>query len=139
MKHRVNKPMALLLAVMIIITMFAGCGEKETGALRICVDLSMFSPVYQPGMGNKIDGSDQQTIMELFEAEFASYLKMNNLEPIELEIEYIPEYVREGNPERDTAIARLRTEIMSGNGPDIFILGDNDRNVEPLFSIPEKI
>ena len=63
---------------------------------------------------------------------------MNSLEPIELEIEFIPEHVEGGNPDRETTISRLRTEIMSGKGPDIFIMGSNDREIEPLFIVPEK-
>ena len=138
MKHRMYRKISLILAVLLLITMFTGCAEKETGPLKICVDLGSFSAVYEPGRGNGMADGNQQHAMQMFEANLKGYLQMNSLDPIELEIEYIPEHTPEGNPERDTMIARLRTEIMSGKGPDIFLLGCNDRDMEPLFKVPEK-
>ncbi len=151
MKHKANKPISLILAVLILIMMFTGCaaGEtststftgaagKEASPLKICVDLGSFREIYDPAWANQKIKGDQHHAMTLFEADFKSYLQMNSLDPIELEIEYIPEHTPEGNPERETTIARLRTEIMSGEGPDIFLMGSNDSEIEPLFIVPEK-
>ncbi len=138
MKDMINKTISILLAVLLFMLVFVGCSEKETGPLRICVDLGSFLEVYDPGIGNGTGDGDQQHAMRKFEADFKAHLQMNSLEPIELEIEYIPQHIDGGNSERDTTIARLRTEIMSGKGPDIFLLGSNRRDIEPLFKVPEK-
>ncbi|MBP3704061.1 MAG: extracellular solute-binding protein, partial [Clostridia bacterium] len=135
MKRKMYKLISLILAILMVMTMFTGCAGEETGALKICVDLSSFLEVYAPGMGNSIEGSSQQYAMKEFEADLTAYLQMNSLDPIELEIEYIPEH---GNSERNTVISRLRTEIMSGKGPDIFLMGSNSGDIEPLFKVPEK-
>ncbi|MBQ1985656.1 MAG: extracellular solute-binding protein [Clostridia bacterium] len=151
MKHKAKKLISLILAILMFIAAFTGCtgGEtgaaaftgtagKEAGPLKICVDLGSFREIYDPAWANQKIKGDQHHAMMLFEADFKAYLQMNGLDPIELEIEYIPEYIEGGNIERETTISRLRTEIMSGKGPDIFLMGSNDREIEPLFIVPEK-
>lgn len=60
--------------------------------------------------------------------------------PENVSFEYLP---REGT-ERETALDRVRTEIMSGGGPDMFIIACNGgidymaADVEALFRVPEK-
>ncbi len=151
MKRNIRKLISHFLAVLMLITMLTGCagGEagqtafagapgKEAEPLKVCVDLGSFREIRDPAWANQKIKGDQHHAMTLFEADFKSYLQMNSLEPIELTIEYIPEHIEGGNPERETTISRLRTEIMSGEGPDIFLLGSNDREIEPLFKVPEK-
>lgn len=49
------------------------------------------------------------------------------------------EWIPTGGAERDTAIDRIRTEIMSGEGPDVFIVqGDYLLYDTALFQMPEK-
>lgn len=52
--------------------------------------------------------------------------------------DYIFEYIPSEGAARETAIDRLRTEIMSGGGPDVFIVQCNVWSQELLFPIPEK-
>lgn len=52
--------------------------------------------------------------------------------------DYIFEYIPSAGAARETAISRLRTEIMSGGGPDVFIAQCNEWSQELLFPIPEK-
>lgn len=58
--------------------------------------------------------------------------------PEDIEIEVLPE----SGVEREAKLTRLRTEIMAGEGPDIFIMacdtGTSSDGVDVLFPIPEK-
>ena len=135
MRRMMYKLISIILAVLLFMTMFTGCAGKETGPLKICVDLGAFSEISDYGMGLISEERGQQYAMQQFEADLTAYLEANSLDPIELEFEFIP---GPEDAERDTAIARLRTEIMSGKGPDIFLLGSNSRDMEPLFKVPEK-
>jgi hypothetical protein len=58
--------------------------------------------------------------------------------PEKIEVEYLPS----GGIERETALQRIRTGIMSGRGPDVFLVYCTDKDPllaeESLFTIPEK-
>ena len=96
MKRKMNKPISLILAVLMIIATFTGCAGGETGAspfagaaedtgpLKICVDLGTFREIYEPSLENQKIKRDQHHAMTLFEADFKAYLQMTSLEPIEL-------------------------------------------------------
>ncbi len=52
--------------------------------------------------------------------------------------DYIFECIPAGGAARETAISRLRTEIMSGGGPDVFIVQCSRWEQELFFPLPEK-
>ena len=102
-------------------------GTVDKDALRVCVDLE-----YRAGY---TEGKTPEN---------AFYNLMNTVKslggPENVSFEYLP---REGT-ERETALDRVRTEIMSGGGPDMFIIACNGgidymaADVEALFRVPEK-
>ena len=102
-------------------------GTVDKDALRVCVDLE-----YRAGY---TEGKTPEN---------AFYNLMNTVKslggPENVSFEYLP---REGT-ERETALDRVRTEIMSGGGPDMFIIACNGgidymaSDVEALFRVPEK-
>ena len=83
-------------------------GTVDKDALRVCVDLE-----YRAGY---TEGKTPEN---------AFYNLMNTVKslggPENVSFEYLP---REGT-ERETALDRVRTEIMSGGGPDMFIIACN--------------
>ena len=118
-----KKLLCVLLAALMIAAIFTGCAV-EPGPLRICVDLSF---------GGPIEAGIDKMFYDIFGV-LQSYEKIG-----EYEVEYIP---AEG-PERETALDRIRTEIMSRKGPDVFILSCIredfvNAHQEALFPSPEK-
>lgn len=123
------KNMKRVLAVLLTLALamplcLSGCGGREAGPLRICVDVGggMFFRRSSPAL------------------EFENLLK--NLAdyggPKEVEVEYIPE---EG-ADRESVIKHLKTELMSGSGPDLFIVDAFDGNFysdRPVFPFPEQM
>ncbi len=118
-----KKTLSILLAVLVLVMLFSGCAG-EPGPLRICVDLSFAGP---------IDAGIDTAFYDIFGV-LQTYEKIG-----EYEVEYIP---AEG-AERETALDRIRTEVMSGKGPDVFILSCIredfvNAHQEALFPSPEK-
>lgn len=102
--------------------------DKEIRALRICVDLE------HTGSIHATSGADIESVMESF-----CMLLEQNCGITNVEVEILPS----SGSERATAIDRLRVEIMSGSGPDVFLMKCARKNAlepaEALFPIPEKI
>lgn len=116
---------ALLLAAAMLCVLLPSCAlQKEAGPLRILLDVS------DRTMSNPTDFVFDKLLESIAEAGG----------PADVEVEYLP---RTG-VERETAITRLRTEIMAGEGPDLFIVStsywwDGESPEDgPLFPIPEK-
>lgn len=123
-----KKKVCILLALLQLILLFSGCtGEPEP--LRICVDLESVFGVY-----GVIGSANIKNAMYDLESSLKS-----TAEIADYVIEYIPGY----GPERENALDRIRTEVMSGRGPDVFLthcMGGESSDVlgEALFQIPEK-
>lgn len=109
-----------------------GCEEKEVEPLRVCVDLECVGTSLYSGT------SDLESLVHALKSSI-----MNIGGPKDIEFEILPE----AGVERDTAIKRIRTEIMSGEGPDVFIMAgckkaiDSEFNSpveEPLIALPAK-
>ena len=92
--------------------------EIDPNALRICLDV---------GQGLAYTERDL-TVLEL---KIADAIKMAD-GPENIIFDSIP---LEGS-EREIALERIRTEIMAGEGPDVFIM--TAKMVDALFPIPEK-
>ncbi len=110
--------------------MFSGCA-KEPEPLRICID-------------SRIDYDiDTMPDSPYTSIEKATELFLGRLTdaggPTDIVVEYIPSV----GAERETTIDRLRVEIGSGGGPDIFIMScdskiSSSHKSEALFLMPEK-
>ena len=116
----------LLIAVLCII--MTSCGA-ETQPLCVCVDLAYVEEAAAGG----INGCTPESAMGTF------LLMLKNAGgPQDIEVEYVPA----SGAERETALARLRTEIMSGRGPDVFILNCDQKDFlnteDALFPIAER-
>ena len=122
-----------LLSVILILALalmafggLGGCSGKKK-PLRILLDLSWASGEAESAMG-----------------EFLAEVERRG-GPVDVEIETLPT-VGEDEAARDAAITRLRTEIMAGGGPDVFIVAkahDWDEKTNSvintsLFLMPEK-
>lgn len=110
--------LSLMLALTLALTLcLSGCGPKETGPLRICLDLDLRS--------TQINQAAHE-----FESILESLAESDGLG--EFEIELVP---TEGE-ERMGALTRLHTEIMSGEGPDLFIINSGWQD-DLVFPYPE--
>lgn len=121
----IRRLIAFVLAAALLLTLLPSCGSpEETGPLRILLDVDDRT-VY-----NSTDYVFEKLLEEIAQAEG----------PADAEVEYLP---RTGI-ERETAISRLRTEVMAGEGPDLFLISTNywwdgkSPQDGPLFPIPEK-
>lgn len=118
--------LAILLALILALPLcLSGCGKKDTGPLRICVDVG--------GAGRYSSGPTPAAVFENLLKTMEDYGG-----PTEVEVEYIPS---EG-ADRKSMIKHLKTELMSGSGPDLFIVDAFDGNFyfeEPMFPIPEQM
>ena len=115
---------AVLITLVLICTM-TSCGHSENrsskSVLRICIDTT-----HSYGDEHK----------ESYLNDFLFSLKESGgLENIVLEV------IPESGAERDTAITRIRTELMAGGGPDVFIVDCpvNTDYTEAIFPYPEKV
>ena len=118
-----KRALCVLLVIIMITAKFSGCAG-EPGLLRICVDLSYL------GM--------PESYIDLAMYDFEVSLE-KNVGVTNFAVEYIPET----GAERETALDRIRTEIMSGGGPDVYIMHCAGGSAaipkgEALFLQPEK-
>ncbi len=122
-----KKIVSSLLILVLSFALLSGCA-REPEPLRICIDLDATKVLMSFGGSTKDDLDDFQHYLE------------NEVGLTNIVFEYIPG----SGTERETELSRIRTEIMSGGGPDVFIahcigndypewtLGDG------LFEMPEK-
>ena len=127
-----RKIISICLSLTWLMIVCAGCGEKEPEPLRVCVDINYIQ--------NYDNSKDIETdVNYLLRTRLTETARACGVEvPQDIEVEYLP---REG-VERETALDRIRTEVMSGGGPDLFIVACNRKDPayleEALFTMPEK-
>ena len=121
-----KRALCVLLAVVLIVSIFSGCAEAgevgELEPLRILVDAN----------ASEFAERSCKKMMEEF-VEYAASIGG----PTDVIIEVLPDL----DAARESAIERIRTEIMGGGGPDLFIVRSDRGEVsrrELLFPIPEK-
>ena len=125
-----RKIRALILVIALVLTL-TSCqknadnlrGDTDSkDALRICIDVGYSQP------------DDTQKMLDT--DDFILSLKQSGgLENVVLEV------IPRDSAERAAAITRIRTEIMAGSGPDVFIVDSKpDTDVsKALFPYPEKV
>lgn len=124
MKKRVRIFLALMIAIMLCLILTSCRKQKSEDPLRILLDVN-----------NKTEYGFTSVIFEQLLEEVATQSG-----PAKVEVEYLPQT----GIDRENAITHLRTEIISGKGPDLFIISsgywsDGERpNDGPLFPFPEK-
>lgn len=114
----------LLLSISLSLLLSA-CATNDPGPLRICMDI-----------GNQQDMDEGASAQESAARGLVDSLKAAALSQErdlgEIEIEVIPSS-QESSSEREAMLQRIRTEIMTGDGPDVFICcteGTGDSQVE---------
>lgn len=123
----IKRTLAILLSfTLIMVLLLPGCGKKEAGPLRICVDVGTAGSITDSSSNSRAVFENLLKTMEDFGG------------PKEVEVEYIP---AEG-ADRKSMIKHLKTELMSGSGPDLFIVDAYDGSFydgEPIFTVPEQM
>lgn len=120
-----KKFLSILSFFSLLLFFFWGCESKGSEPLRVCFDLEKGYVEYIGALEPAVKGF-LETV-----ADFGG--------PEDVEAEYIPA----SGAERASALMRLRNEIMTGSGPDVFIvIGGDDylhsEDDDPLFPFPEK-
>ncbi len=118
-----KKLLCAILSFLLLISLFSGCAEPKP--LRVCVDFAYADYADNKGLYQRL--YDLQYELEKFDG-------LEN---------FVFEFVPPGGAEREAALDRMRTEIMSGGGPDLFLIHcagsyNNVPNGEALFLMPEK-
>lgn len=121
-----KKMLSVFLAFSLLAALFPGCRREEAEPLRVCVDLSV---------GGFLVNSEKD-VEHAVKQFLASAADRGG--PEDVEVEYLP---REGAA-RETAVVRVRTEIMSGKGPDVFLCNctapEPYTDTQALFQFPKK-
>lgn len=110
-----KKTFCALLSAALLCLMLPGCEEKPPEKLRICFDVG--------GPYDVSGGKSQQeeTAREVLDWLDSCLQDMDyGVSSEDVELELIPSG-GELSTERETALRRVRTEILSGGGPDVFI------------------
>ncbi len=114
-----KKIICILLVLLMFTAAFSGCA-REPGTLQILVDL----------------GSVDTSYVEAALTDLKSFVVNTAEIPEE---DFVFECLPLKGPERETVLERIRTEIMSGEGPNLFIVQTHSSLWEPLlFEMPEK-
>lgn len=139
-KATLKKLIALLLALALLCALFSGCGNNDSPA-PVDVDSAPEGeaesvPESLPSITVCLDVS-KRTMRDPTDFVFQRILKTieENGGPAGVEVEYMPQ---EDGVERETALTRLRTEIMAGEGPDLFINSGSFWGNVNVFPFPEK-
>jgi len=118
-----KKLICILLSVLLVLACFSGCGDRgfdpdEPITLRVCVE-SMFVEC-------KLD-DDLEDLVQYFYPGIS--LEFDTISSVDVQ-------------QRDNQLSRLRTEIVAGEGPDIFLTSTYQLSyrddIEPLFIDVEK-
>jgi len=112
--------------VLILLLVLTACGAREKAPLRICVDMAYANYEDENITREKI----------LYDIEY----ELKNFDGLE---NFVFEYIPGSGAERETALDRIRTELMSGGGPDVFIVNCVGATYsvvqeDALFLMPEK-
>lgn len=130
-----KKLISILLCIILFCVMVSGCEripdiesveDITDKPLRLCVDFGDSRPV----------DMTKDEVMKSTLKSLELYYKAGEGGPEKIEYEIIPST----GTARKTALTRIRTEIMAGGGPDVFIAfcPDSEDAIQGLFPFPEK-
>ena len=110
-----------LCALLLMISTFPGCASQERNAqIELCVDI--------PGMRLSDSSSIQMAVNNL----------IAEINTLGIEPEITVRFIAQEGDERETELRKLKTEIMAGKGPDLFLIGYTGEMETMLFPSPEK-
>lgn len=111
-----------------LLVLLSGCLQEENRPLTVCVDIKDIMAFSVDSGSIKSQEDYEKTAVESFKSVLKDYGG-----PEDIVFELIPASPQE----RKSALSRIRTEITSGKGPDVFILNCvSDRFTEALFKSP---
>lgn len=105
--------------------LFSGCAESEPKPLRVCVDIGY------TGSSESVEDTFERMM------EYVSDMGEVYGGPVDIELEVIPML----GDARESVLERVRTEVMAGGGPDIFLVSNKNpmtTGEDALFPVPEK-
>ena len=129
-----RQTVAALVAVALLVGAVSACTftAADTAPLRICVDIAFHRNSASIPFANDVRGAK-------FWAQMAAS-HIDGLDEEDIELEIIPA----SGSARQAALTRIRTEIMSGGGPDVFLCACPDVDFflneaeTALFPFPER-
>lgn len=110
---RAIRTCVLFLALCALAFCLSACRGGEAEGLRICFDMGL------PNDG-EMGGSQQQEAAQGFADSLSVQAELQGRDLGEIQLEVIPSSP-ESADEREATLQRIRTEIMTGEGPDVFI------------------
>ena len=135
-----KRALAMIMAWVLLLSLFSGCSKSDENYLGDPVEKDTLVICVDPGYG--IDAYTLEPhvlVVKEILRELGELLKKNcGIEKIAFEL------LPYNGVERETALQRLRTEIMAGEGPDVFLmrtLTTSEYDVDKrsaLFKFPEK-
>ena len=122
-----KKKISIISIAIFILSILVGCGSATSESLRICIDIKDLMVVSDKA------AAGVQADMESNAAEMLLSSIKDRGGPENIEFEFIP---ADGEA-RNSALSRIRTEIISGKGPDVFIVNCvNNGDEDALFKSP---
>lgn len=126
-----KKCLVLFLSLLLMIVLVSGCKSDSQSPLTICIDIKDLIVI-----GSRAEIASVQLNAESNAAELFRRTIIDHNGPEDVEFEFIPAT----GQEREAVISRIRTEIISGKGPDVFIVNcANDAQTDALFQSPGAI
>ena len=124
-----KRTLVILLVAAFLLTVISGCASNDYSPIRICVDIKDLLVLTYGDEFTSVQSNEESAAAELF---------LNSIKdregPEDVELEFIPAT----GDERNAVLTRIRTEILSGKGPDVFIVNCvNDGQIDALFQSPE--
>ena len=132
-----KRAVAVILSVLTLLAALAGCGSKKAGETMEIVTEEGKKTV--PLVKMVTDVMWESTNLQ-------NLLKTVPGNGIEFQISY--EAIPRGEPERANYLTRMKTEMMAGKGPDLFVVDleygnfgylDWDKPLEPVFAFPDNV
>ena len=108
-----TKFLPLVLCVVLLCTLFSGCGEANSGKVVVCFDIAT------GGKGANASYQEAVTGFLNWIDDCHKYLGLS-ISSEDIEVEVIPGSEEEPAA-RAGALQKIRAEIMAGKGPDVFI------------------
>ncbi len=132
-----KKVFCLILTVLLLCALLPGCTEKEPEKLRVCFDAGIPNDLTLRLDGKSLQEEDVKSLLSYID-NCDRYIR-EGVTSEDIEVEIIPSDETKST-EREAALQRVRTEIMTGGGPDVFVCkADADYlKRERLFPYVEK-
>lgn len=130
-----KKLVCVTLALLQCLLLFSGCSAAEEAdlPLKICIDIEYANDVNDSRSRNM-----ENAIKHLLNTRWYEACREKGIERPGVIIEYLPS----SGSEREIALEKIRTEVMAGDGPDVFLIYCNDKDPllaeEAIFAMPEK-